>query len=97
MHFIAPNSNETSFINLKRMEQLSNPIYFMSEKVTTDTTLLFMTEVAAGRLTINHIEKVIYLISFPGWQITTEEFIRSNYNSGWLISNITRTNHAEVY
>ncbi|MFA6401228.1 MAG: hypothetical protein WCX31_06325 [Salinivirgaceae bacterium] len=89
-YFIAPNSHETSFINLKRMENLSSPIYFYPSKVTTDTSLLFMTEVAANRLTINNIEKVVYLISFPNWLITVEEFSRTSSNSGWLISNIAR-------
>jgi len=89
-YFIAPNSHETSFINVKRLGNLSNPIYFFPKSITSDTTLIFMTEVAAERLTINYVEKVTYLISFPEWQITVEEFNRANSNSGWLISNITR-------
>ncbi len=87
-YFIAPNSHETSFINLKRIENISNPIYFYPSSITTDTSLLFMTEVAANRLTINNIEKVTYLITFPNWIITVEEFNRSSNNSGWLISNV---------
>lgn len=89
-HFISPNSHETSFINLKRMEALSNPIFFMSTEIATDTTLQFMTEIAAGNLKIKNIEKVTYLINLSDWQITVDEFIRSNYNSGWLISNIEK-------
>jgi len=89
-YFIAPNSQETSFINLKRIENLSNPIYFYPSTVTSDTSLLFMTEVAANRLIIKNIEKVIYIISFPNWQITVEEFNRESNNSGWLISNIIK-------
>jgi hypothetical protein len=87
-YFIAPNSHETSFINLKRIENLSNPIYFYPSTVTTDTSLLFMTEVAANRLTINNFEKVVYLITFPNWVITVEEFNRTSSNSGWLISDV---------
>ncbi len=89
-YFIAPNSHETSFINLKRIENLSNPIYFYPSTITTDTSLLFMTEVAANRLIINNIEKVIYLITFPNWVITVEEFSRTSSNSGWLISNVVK-------
>jgi hypothetical protein len=87
-YFIAPNSHETSFINLKRLEHLSNPLYFMPTKIAADNAMLFATEVAAKRLTINNIAKVTYLISFPNWLITVEEFNRSNYNSGWLIRNV---------
>jgi hypothetical protein len=90
IHFIAPNSHETSFINLKRIENLSNPIYFYPASVTSDASLLFMTEIAANRLTITNIEKVIYLITFPNWLITVEEFNRNTSNSGWLISNVTQ-------
>jgi hypothetical protein len=49
-----------------------------------------MTEIAANRLTITNIEKVIYLITFPNWLITVEEFNRNTSNSGWLISNVTQ-------
>ncbi len=89
-NFIAPNSHETNFINLKRLEQLSNPLYFLPTQQATDNTLLFITEVSAGRLTIKNIPKITYEISFPNWVITVEEFIRSDNNSGWLISNISR-------
>ncbi|HAM97303.1 MAG TPA: hypothetical protein DCQ26_01725 [Marinilabiliales bacterium] len=90
-YFIAPNSHETSFINLKRIEDLSNPIYFYPSTVITDTSLLFMTEVGTNRLTINNIEKVMYLITFHSWLITVKEFNRTSNNSGWLISNIEKT------
>lgn len=89
-NFIAPNSHETSFINLKRLENLSNPIFFYPQNINSDPSLLFLTEVACGRITINHIEKLSYEISFPGWVITVEEFLRNNYNSGWLISDLKK-------
>jgi hypothetical protein len=89
-YFIAPNSHETSFINMKRIENLSNPIYFYPASVTSDASLIFMTEIAANRLTITNIEKVIYLITFRNWLITVEEFNRNTSNSGWLISNVTQ-------
>jgi hypothetical protein len=88
VHFISPNSHETSFINIKKLNGKSDPIYFFSSKIATDPTLLFMSEVAKNRLSIKNIEKVTYLISFPGWEITVEEFNRVTSNSGWLISDI---------
>lgn len=91
-HFIAPNSHETSFINLKRIDQLSNPVYFMSSDVVTNTTLLFMTEVAAHHLTIDNIEKTSYYIDFTHWQVTVDEFVRNSNNSGWLISDVKKLN-----
>jgi len=91
-NFMAPNSHETSFINLKRIEQLSNPVYFMSTDITSSTTLLFMTEIAAHHLTINNIEKTSYLITFPNWEIKVDEFVRTSNNSGWLISDVRGLN-----
>lgn len=87
-YFISPNSHETGFINLKQIEKLSNPVYFFGPGYNTDQTILFLTHIAAGNITINNIEKVSYTVSFDGWEITVNEFIRNTDNSGWLISNI---------
>ncbi|MBI9065788.1 MAG: hypothetical protein JEZ09_00770 [Salinivirgaceae bacterium] len=89
-HFLAPNSHETSFLNLNKLEHLSNPIYFLPTSMANDTKLQFVTEVNSGRLLINNIESVVYEIDFLNWVITVEEFNRSDYNSGWLISNVKR-------
>ncbi len=91
-YFIAPNSNETNFINVKRIENLSNPLYFFPNEMNSSPTLLFMTESAAGRLKIKTIEKVVYEITFKGWKIKVEEFVRNTNNSGWLISDIQAIN-----
>jgi hypothetical protein len=88
--FIAPNSHETSFINMKKISGSSNPIYFFRQSIATDPTLLFMTEVQAKRMKIQTIEQVTYHIAFPGWEITVDDFNRNTNNSGWLISNIVK-------
>jgi hypothetical protein len=89
VNFIAPNSHETNFINLKKINTLSNPIYYFAN-FTDDTTILFLSEVATGNITIKNTEKIVYFISFPKWEITVEEFNRTTTNSGWLISDITK-------
>ena len=88
-NFIAPNSHETNFINLKKIENISNPIYFYPQPMASNPTMLFLTEMACDRIIINYIERVSLQISFSNWVITVEEFIRSDYNSGWLISQVT--------
>ncbi len=87
-HFIAPNSHETGFINLNKLNGTSNPAYFLSRGLATDPTLLFVTEVAENRLKVKTIEQLVYFITFPGYEITVEEFNRDFSNSGWIISNI---------
>ena len=87
-HFIAPNSHETSFINIKKLNSVTDPTYLLSKSITS--TLLFINEIENKHITINNTEKITFRISFPGWEITVEEFNRSTNNSGWLISNIKK-------
>jgi hypothetical protein len=89
-NFISPNSHETSFINIKKLNGSTDPLYFFSNNLATDPTILFVSEIAKNRLIIKNIEKVTYKVSLPGWVITVEEFNRSTNNSGWLISNIEK-------
>lgn len=91
-HFIAPNSHETNFINTKKVTGQTNPIYYFSTTLATNSTMLFLTEAAKNRIKIQTIENVVYHISFPGWKITVEEFNRTTNNSGWLISNVEKVN-----
>jgi hypothetical protein len=91
-HFIAPNSHETNYINIKKINGQTNPIYYFSTALATNSTMLFMTEAAKNRIKIQTIEAVKYYISFSGWVITVEEFNRTTTNSGWLISNVEKVN-----
>ena len=90
-NFIAPNSHETSFINIKKVNGASNPAYLFAAPMANNPTLLFMAEVAKNRMRIQTIDKVTYRIALPGWELTVEEFSRTSTNSGWLISNIRKT------
>lgn len=87
-NFIAPNSHETNFINLKKLNGPTDPIYFFASP--TVSTHQFINEVAKKRIVIQNTEGVTYYITFSGWEITVDEFNRNSNNSGWLISNIKR-------
>jgi len=87
-HFIAPNSHETSFINLKKLNEADNAIYYLSNP--TANTMIFIKGLEQKTIQIKSIEKVTFSIIFSGWIITVEEFSRSSNNSGWLISNIQK-------
>ncbi|MGE0077187.1 MAG: hypothetical protein AB7S48_04925 [Bacteroidales bacterium] len=90
INFISPNSHETNFINLRKLNGYTNPIYYFPTSVGTNHTMLFLTEIAKNRIKIQTIEKVTYTITLTDWEITVEEFNRSSNNSGWLISNIKK-------
>ena len=87
-HFIAPNSHETNFINLKKLNESDNDIYYLSSPVAN--TMILIKGIEQKKIQIQNIEKVTYLITFPGWIITVDEFTRDSNNSGWLISDIKR-------
>lgn len=87
-HFIAPNSHETSFINLKKPNEADNAIYYLSNPIAN--TMVFIKGLEQKKIQIKSIEKVTYSISFSNWEITVEEFNRTSSNSGWLISNIQK-------
>lgn len=89
VHFIAPNSHETNFINLRKLNGTVNPLYFFSLQMQ-DATNYFLSEVARKNISISHVEKVTYLISFPHWVVTVENFERNTMNSGWLISDLSK-------
>jgi len=90
VNFISPNSHETNFINIKKVNSTTDPIYFFSTTIATDPTLLFLSEVAKNRISIKNIEQVKYCVTFTGWEIIVEEFNRTSNNSGWLISDIKK-------
>ena len=88
VNFIAPNSHETNFINVRKLSGDHNPLFYFPTSLATNSTMLFLTESAKGRIEIQNIEKVSYQINIDNWEIEITNFKRSTNNSGWLISNI---------
>jgi len=87
-HFIAPNSHETNFINLKKLNESDIDIYYLSTPIAN--TMIFIKGIEQKKIQIQNIEKVTYQITYPGWLITVDEFTRNSNNSGWLISDIKK-------
>lgn len=89
-NFLAPNSHETNFINLFKLNGPGDPLFYFSKGLATNETLLFLSELAKERIEILSIQKLSYVISFEGWEICVDEFIRETNNSGWLISDVKK-------
>jgi len=87
-HFIAPNSHETNFINLKKLNESDNDIYYLSAPIAN--TMIFIKGIEQKKIQIQNIERVTYQVTFPGWLVTVDEFTRGSNNSGWLISDIKK-------
>lgn len=86
--FLAPNSHETNFMNINKLESIPHPILLFSSEIANNTTLLFLTELAKGQIAIQSIDNVTYSVDIDHWQILVENFNRGGNNSGWLISDI---------
>jgi len=95
VRFIAPSSNETDFINLRRaLEDTDHLNYYASKDYDPDFLTLFFYFIKAGIIKYEYIEEVIYHITdIPGWYLKVKEFNRNELNSGWLITDIARNEY----
>ena len=92
--FIPPTSNELNFTHLKRaFEDKDNFYNYYSDEYQQNPMNRLNHEVEQGNIVFNHVTKLTYnIFEIDGWIIKVEEFIRDDINSGWLISNIEKTN-----
>jgi hypothetical protein len=95
VRFIAPSSNETDFINLRRaLEDTDHLNYYASRDYDPDLLTLFFYFIKAGIIKYEYVEEVIYhIIDIPGWYLKVKEFNRNELNSGWLITDIARNEY----
>lgn len=93
IRFISPSSNETDFVNLRRaLEDKDYLQYYASKDYKPDYLILFFYLVNSELIKFDYVEEVKYTITdIAGWNITVKEFNRTEMNSGWLISDISKT------
>jgi hypothetical protein len=99
IRFIPPSSNETDFINLKRaLEDVDHLQYYASSDYEPDYLMLFFFMINSGMIRFEYVEEVTYhILDIPGWCIKVREFNRSDMNSGWLISDISKNSLDRIY
>jgi hypothetical protein len=80
-------------MNLKRALQDSAYLqYYASKNYEPDNLTLFFYMINTSVLKFEYTEEVVYhIIDIAGWEITVKEFNRNEMNSGWLISDISRS------
>lgn len=90
--FLHPMSHELDFMNLiKVFNEPETAEYYFSEDYKPDFKTLFLYEVKTGDLMFETIEKVsFHFFQLEDWYFQLQEFNRSGYNTGWLISNISK-------
>ena len=89
--FIHPLSHELDFMNLiKIFRNEKNVEKYASQGYKPDYLTLFLYELKKGNLAFKTVKKVrFHFFQIEGWYFELEEFMRSGYNRGWLISEMT--------
>jgi len=90
--FLHPMSHELDFMNLiKVFNEPETAEYYFDEDFKPDFKTLFLYEVKQGDLVFETIEKVsFHFFQLEDWYFQLKEFNRPGYNTGWLISNISK-------
>jgi len=93
LRFLPPSSDELDFMELRRAMNDTDFLDQYAHKGFTYSPLsVFIFLINRGELTTESVSKVSYKIcEIPGWEIHVKEYNRNKQNSGWLISNIIKT------
>ena len=85
-------SHELDFMNLiKVFKEPETVEYYFDETYKPDFKTLFLYEIKKGNMVFETVEKVsFHFFQLEDWYFQLQEFNRPGYNTGWLISNITR-------
>jgi len=90
--FLHPMSHELDFMNLiKVFKEPETVEYYFDEDYKPDFKTLFLYEIKSGNLMFETVERVsFHFFQLDDWYFQLKEFNRPGYNTGWLISNISR-------
>jgi hypothetical protein len=90
--FLHPMSHEIDFMNLVRtFEDKSSLEQYLAWKYHPDYLTLFIYEYKKGTLKFKTINKVrFHFFQIDGWYFELSDFNRQGYNTGWLISGLTK-------
>lgn len=90
--FLHPMSHELDFMNLiKVFSEPETVEYYFEDEFKPDFKTLFLYELKKGNLIFETVEKVsFHFFQLNNWYFQIKEFNRSGYNTGWLISNLSK-------
>ncbi|NTV83754.1 MAG: hypothetical protein HGA23_05570 [Bacteroidales bacterium] len=95
--FLHPMSHELDFMNLVRsFESKSSLEHYLAWKYKPDYLTLFVYEFKKGNLAFKTINKVkFHFFQVDGWYFELSDFNRKGYNTGWLISALSKISKDE--
>jgi hypothetical protein len=90
--FLHPMSHEIDFMNLIKVFREPETVeYYFDEDFKPDFKTLFLYEIKNGDLKFETIENVsFHFFQLNGWYFQLKEFNRTGFNTGWLISNLSK-------
>lgn len=90
--FLHPMSHELDFMNLiKVFNDPTTVEYYFDEDYKPDFKTLFLYEIKKGNLVFETVENVsFHFFQLEDWYFQLKEFNRQGYNTGWLISNLSK-------
>lgn len=95
--FLHPMSHEIDFMNLIKV--FNDQKYIENYTIKTfqpDFLTLFLYEYKQGFFKFKYVEDLkFHFFQIPGWYFEIEQFVRPEYNSGWLISKLTKISEEE--
>jgi hypothetical protein len=94
--FLHPMSHELDFMNLvKVFREESQVEYYAYDNFVPDYLSIFIYEMKMKHLQFNGVKKVnFHFFQVDGYYFKLEEFNRSGFNNGWLITQLDEVNEA---
>lgn len=95
--FLHPMSHELDFMNLRKaLVKNGSPESYTLADFEPDYLTLFLYEVKKGLLKFKAVNRInFHFFSLDGWYFTLNNFNRTGYNTGWLISDLTEINKSQ--
>jgi len=90
--FIHPMSHELDFMNLIKVFKKKDDVeYYFEKDYKPDLKTIFLYEIKKGNLLFSAVTNVrFHFFQLENWYFELSQFNRSNKNSGWLISALTK-------
>jgi hypothetical protein len=88
--FLHPMSHEIGFMNLeKAFRDLKEIQQYQANNRPIDHLSLLLYEMKKGTMVFETVSEVkFHFFQIKGWYFEVSEFVRTGYNTGWLISNL---------
>jgi hypothetical protein len=95
--FLHPMSHELDFMNLHKSLNQENAVDFTGDNFKADPLSIFLYEMASKQLQFKTVKNSkFHFFQCEGWYFQIAEYNRSGYNSGWLISDLTKLQKADI-